>query len=36
MTLSGADTATPSFTAATVRTDLMFSLTVNDGTRPTR
>ncbi len=31
VTLSGADTATPSFTAPTVRRDLEFSLVVNDG-----
>ena len=32
VTLTGADTATPSFTAPSVRTDLVFSLKVNDGT----
>ena len=32
VTLSGATTAAPSFTAPAVRTDLEFSLTVNDGT----
>ena len=31
VTLSGATTATPTFTAPTVRTDLEFSLVVNDG-----
>ena len=31
VTLTGAATATPSFTAPTVRTDLVFSLVVNDG-----
>ena len=31
VTLSGATTATPSFTAPAVRTDLVFSLVVNDG-----
>ncbi len=33
VTLSGANTATPSFTAPSVRTDLVFSLAVNDGAR---
>ena len=32
VTLTGAATATPSFTAPTVRTDLAFALVVNDGT----
>ena len=32
VTLNGADTAAPTFTAPSVRTDLTFSLTVNDGT----
>ena len=32
VTLTGATTATPSFTAPSVRTDLVFALTVNDGT----
>ncbi len=31
VTLTGATSATPSFTAPTVRTDLVFSLTVSDG-----